>query len=337
MRKGVDVASVDRTEFLRPLGFGRLICLGLLSVFLSFFGPLVIFAPVPLAMAILLYGRGPASMTVAIIATMILFLSWGQGATSIYLLGIYVVAYIFAVLVGEIILQNRPPLAGMFSAGMILLIGALSAIGLISLVLEGGITGSLQNFIAEQFTSFKTQSANFLKTGGEDARALSDVLDNPEQAVADIIYWSPFLLVSTVFGGLWICLGVVLRNASLWRDSSRYSWNVSNFLTFTMPFHSVWPLVLGMVLVLVGGELAGPLTMAGKNLLYCMGVFYFFQGFGILIDFLTSMKIEGLWRTAFVIMAVSMGLIVIVLLGVFDMWFNFRRFFQKEDSKGERI
>ena len=328
---------MDRPEFLRPLGVGRLICLGLLSVFLSFFGPLVIFAPVPLTMSILLYGRGHTALTVATITGMMLFLAWGQGATTLYLVGVYALAYVFAVLVGEIILQNKPPLAGMFSAGVLLLMGFVTVLGLASITLEGGVSGALQNIITEQFASLKSQSADFLKTGGEDARALSDILDNPEKAVGDVVYWSPFLMVSSVFGGLWICLGVVLKNASLWRDRLGYSWNVSHFLTFSMPFHSVWPLVLGMVLVLVGGEFYNALTMVGTNLLYCMGVFYFFQGFGILIDFLISMKVEGLWRTAFVVTAVAMGMVIIVLLGVFDMWFNFRRFFQKEDSKGERI
>ena len=332
------MANLDRQELLRPLGMGRLICLGLLSVFLSFFGPLVVFAPVPLTMAILLYGRRSAALTVAAIAMMILLLSWGQEeGTSVYFVGVYVMAYVFAVLVGEIILQNKHPLVGLFSAAILLTVIFMSLLGVASLTLEGGVSGTLQNFIAEQFTLFKSQSAEFLKTGGEDARTLSDILDNPEKAVGDIIYWSPFLLLSTVFGGIWICLGVVIKNATLWKDRLEYSWSASDFLTFSMPFHSVWPLVAGMLLILLGGDAGSSLNMIGKNILYCMGIFYFFQGFGILIDFLIFMKIEGLWRTAFVVTAVAMGLVIIVLLGVFDMWFNFRRFFQKENSKGERV
>ena len=106
------MTEVNRQNTLRPLGTGRLVFLGLLSVFLSFFGPLLVFAPVPLAMAILLYGRVKAALTVAGITLAILSLSWGSGGiNSSYFIGIYVLAYLFSVLVGEIVLQKKKPLA----------------------------------------------------------------------------------------------------------------------------------------------------------------------------------------------------------------------------------
>ena len=176
-----------------------------------------------------------------------------------------------------------------------------------------------------------------MKTGGEDARILSDILSSPEKTVTQIIRWSPSLLVSVIFGGLWVCLGVVIKNAPLWRDRLAYPWNSSHFLAFTMPFHSVWFLILGMVCYLLGDPAGDSLRVIGGNVLYCMGVFYFFQGFGILIDFLVHVNISGILRTIFIITAVVMGWKLIVLLGVFDMWFNFRKFFKKGNSKGEQV
>ena len=332
------MTGVNRQNTLPSLGMGRLVFLGLLAVFLSFFGPLLVFAPVPLAMAILLYGRTKAALTVAGITLAILSLSWGQsGASSAYFVCVYVLAYLFSVLVGEIVLQKKNPLPGMFSAGVLLLGGIVMLLGIYSLISERGLRGELQHFIMEQFAAFKSESGEFLKAGGEDARALSDILSSPEKAVGEIIRWSPSLLVSVVFGGLWVCLGVVLKNAYLWKDRLAYPWNSSHFLAFTMPFSSVWFLIAGMVCYLMGDYVHGDLRVVGGNLLFCMGVFYFFQGFGILIDFLIYAKINGIWRTMFIITAVVIGMRFIVLLGVFDMWFNFRRFFKKDSSKGEQV
>ena len=333
------MSDVSRQNTLRPLGIGRLVFLGFLSVFLSFFGPMLIFAPVPLAMAILLYGRVKAALTVAGITLAILSFSWGQnGAHSFYFIGIYVLAYLFSVMVGEIVLQKKTPLPGMFSAGTLLLVGFVAVLGFYSLISEQGIRGDLQHFIGEQFSSFKSQSEEFLKTGGEDARALSDILDNPEKVVGEIIRWSPALLVGVVFGSLWVCLGVILKNAQIWKQYLSYPWESSHFLAFSMPFHSVWFLIAGMVCYLMGEYVHTMLTVIGGNLLYCMGVFYFFQGFGVLIDFLIYIKISGVLRTIFVITTVAMGLKLVVLMGIFDMWFDFRRFFNKKNnSKGEQI
>ena len=108
-------------------------------------------------------------------------------------------------------------------------------------------------------------------------------------------------------------------------------------MAFSMPFHSVWLLMVGMACYLLGDHIGTFFKFVGGNLLYCMGVFYFFQGFGILVDFLMYAKIVGILRTIFIITAVVMGLKLIVLLGIFDMWFNFRRFFRKDNSKGEKV
>ena len=299
---------------------------------------MLIFAPVPLAMAILLYGRVKAALTVVGITLAISSLSWGEGGiNSIYFVGVYVLAYIFSVLVGEIVLQKKSPLPGIFSAGTLLLMGAIVFLGFASLVTEQGLRGELQSFIIEQFASFKKQSGDFLKTGGDDARVLSDILSRPEKVVEEIVRWSPFLMISIIFGSLWVCLGVVLKNAPLWKDRLEYPWGTKHFLAFSMPFHSVWFLMAGMVCYLLGDHIGVFFKIAGGNLLYCMAVFYFFQGFGILVDFLIYAKFSSILRTIFIITAVVMGTKIIVLLGVFDMWFNFRRFFKKDDRKGELV
>ena len=156
------MASVNRQDTLRSLGTGRLVFLGLLAVFLSFFGPLLVFAPVPLAMAILLYGRVKAALTVVGIVLAIFFLSWGDsGASSAYFISVYGLAYLFSVLVGEIVLQKKNPLPGMFSAGALLLGGFVVVLVIYSLFPSEGCKGIFNTLLWSSLRHLKVRARNF--------------------------------------------------------------------------------------------------------------------------------------------------------------------------------
>ena len=76
----------------------------------------------------------------------------------------------------------------------------------------------------------------------------------------------------------------------------------------------------------------------GRNLLYCLGVFYLFQGFGVYNDFLKFLKIGGFIKTLFIAFTLILAAKFLAILGIFDLWFDFRRFFTNlKKDKGDTI
>ena len=65
------------------------------------------------------------------------------------------------------------------------------------------------------------------------------------------------------------------------------------------------------------------------TIIKCLGIFYFFQGFGIFSDLLNFLGVLGFLRT-FIVMAVMFTAYPLVAAGgLFDNWFDFRKYFVK--------
>jgi uncharacterized membrane protein len=80
-------------------------------------------------------------------------------------------------------------------------------------------------------------------------------------------------------------------------------------------------------------------AVVGGNILYCLGVFYLFQGFGIYNDFLKYLRIRGFVKTLFIVFTLVMAFKFLAIIGMFDLWFDFRKYLtnntnNKNDTKG---
>jgi Predicted membrane protein (DUF2232) len=125
---------------------------------------------------------------------------------------------------------------------------------------------------------------------------------------------------------------VILRNSLFWRQKVKYPFGIRDFLRFKVPDYFVYPLILSLVLTLGGEYVLGERgTLVGGNLLYCLGIFYFFHGLGIFVDLLDYLKVFGLLRTLMFAITFLFAWRVLVIAGVFDLWVNFRKFFNKSN------
>ena len=77
-----------------------------------------------------------------------------------------------------------------------------------------------------------------------------------------------------------------------------------------------------------GMEMAGAIGLTGLSTL---GVFYFFQGFGIYLAFLDSFKVTGFVRTLLVVATVMMANKMIAIIGLLDMFLDFKKMINKND------
>jgi hypothetical protein len=96
------------------------------------------------------------------------------------------------------------------------------------------------------------------------------------------------------------------------------------FRQWRLPDWLIWPLIGAGVMLLGSGE--GTATLALSLLLLC-GLLYFFQGLGVFIHLLDRWKVPLALRLVFYGMLIvqSYGLLFIALLGLADVWIDFRR------------
>lgn len=326
------------------LSMGKLVFLAGVSLLLSVFGPLSLMAPIPLTMAFLLYGR-PRSLAMGIgVASLLWGLSLGfeQLNQLAYSAGIFSLAVLYAYLIQDSVQKKLPPMKTLVVSGAKLL-GLWSALILIaSAMMNFQVKSQLTEVLSERIEFFKTdetysqQYQSLKNSSAEEAKILLDTLEKPEVIVEAILSWAPASFFVGTFFSLWLCLFIVMRNSMIWRPLWNYPHTIIQMIRFRMPDVFVWPLIAGLVLYLGSEYIDFPLgEILGGNLLIGLAVFYFFQGFGIVIESLTYFGILGIFRSLLLVVILFFAWRFVVLVGLFDTWINFRKFLKNKDE-GDR-
>lgn len=317
---------------------GKLIFLTVISIALCTFGPLTVFAPVPLILAFLLYGR-LTTLFIGAACTGLLWVISAKLAIPLEIAGRYLTALLYAILVAEIILRNIQPVKGLIYSGIFLVTVAAGTLVGIEQIGKISIKAELQSSVVKLVEILKEQNKNneALKADNDEARAFQDLIAKPEQLANEIYSFLPTVIFVLVFFGLWISLFMTLRNSAIWRYKHHYAFSLKDLINFRTPEFFVWPLIVSLALVVGSGYgLPKYAEIIGINLLYCLGVFYFFQGFGVYNAFLKYLKITGFLKTMFVVFTLIMAFKFLAILGMFDLWFDFRKFLlNKKKDEGD--
>ena len=96
------------------------------------------------------------------------------------------------------------------------------------------------------------------------------------------------------------------------------------YATWALPDHLVWlPIAAGLG-VLTG---SGPIQDASICLLFVVGTLYFFQGLAVCLALLDRWNTPVYMRIALYLFLIfqSYGILLLALLGIGDVWINFRR------------
>lgn len=146
-----------------------------------------------------------------------------------------------------------------------------------------------------------------------------------EQAVRETRQLVPLMLPGLLCGSVLVTVmvnllaGIALVNrlqpgALPWRQFSE--WRLPDWL--------VWPVIGGGALLVIGTE--GVATLAISVLLVC-GMLYLFQGLAVFMQLLARWQVPLALRMFFYVMLIvqSYGLVLLALLGLADVWFDFRR------------
>ncbi len=317
----------------------KLFFLAILTIALCAFGPMSIVAPVPLAITFLLYGR-LVTVTLAVVCAAVL---WTAGTMikgfPLYIAGMYLMAFSYSLLVAEIVFRNVNPVKGLTYAGLLLVIISGSFLVAFNKINPTSLKSEISKSVSIVMSELKKQRVDSPDVSGEEQRNFDEFVNKPEALTNEIYSSLPLILFGASFFGLWISLYVTLRNSIVWRYKVLYSYSLSDLTHFKVPDFFVYPLILSLAL-LVGADYGLPAgsEIVGRNLLYCLGIFYLFQGFGVYNDFLKYLRIRGFAKTLFLTFTFILAAKFLAILGIFDFWFNFRKFFiNKKKDEGDTI
>lgn len=308
---------------------GKLVFIAIITIALCSFLPMTILAPIPLAIAFLLYGR----LTTFLTGVLSVGALWGLTILfkgfPVAVIGFYLLAFCNAFLVAEVILRNVNPVKGLSSI-VVLFFVFISAL-LIAYNYAGprSLKAEINNSVISVGAELKKQNVDLAKVD-PFTKSLFESFDKPDVLTADLFASLPWTIFVFSFLGLGLCLYITLRNSAIWRSKVVYSYSLKDLTQFKAPEWFVWPLIVSLVLLLgVDYGLPKSSEVVGMNLLICLGIFYVFQGLGVYSDFLRFARIGGFIKILFLFFILYAGLPFLVILGIFDMWFNFRRFFTK--------
>lgn len=336
----IAIQSLRNTNKSIESSFGLLIFLQAFALVLCFGGPLSIFAPVPIILALLVYGRIPTLFFAGLIAAVVWYamtkVSYSQG---FILTGIHLVAVFSGLVVAEVIFRNMNPVKGLIISGLVFvsIVGGLLFFG--ENVSKGSTKNQISLAVEETFNAIQKSNKDVLDQGTEEARNLKEIISSKNELVENILNYLPSIIFVSSFFTLWISLYSALRLSKVWRYKNLYSFGTRDLLTFKTPEFFVYPLIVGLVLT-VGASfgMGKQAQIIGENLLFCLGVFYLFQGFGIFNDFLTFAKIGGIFKSAIMAFALMALFKYLAIVGMFDLWFDFRKYFTRnKNDEGDML
>jgi hypothetical protein len=329
--------SHNFNNFDQRASLPKLMFLAVISIALCSFGPLAVFAPVPLILAFLLYGR----MTTLFLGGVSTAILWGISIKftqlPLLLVGMYLMALLYAVLIAEVIFRNIDPVKGLMRSGLVIITILGVSLFWYNQLGKVSIKSHLLAAIEATFVKVKENNKEVMSDGGEEARVIQDVLAKPHELADEIYNLLPSIIFIFSFLGLWVSLYMTLRNSLIWRYKNLYQFSLRDLIHFRAPDFFVYPLIVSLVLLVSADYgLGKTASIVGGNLLYCLGVFYLFQGFGVYSDFLKYLRIRGFIKTLFIVFTLVMAFKFLAIIGMFDLWFDFRKYLQNKENSNDK-
>lgn len=314
------------------LSKGRLVLLGTSSVILCLSFVMSVFAPFPIALAVILYGRvlglltGMAGLTAAFAFAYFLY----QDLT---LFWFYAGVLIFGIAIAEIVLRNMNPVKGIVIFGLAFIV-AVAGSG--SFLLKSRHQ-TAEQFIIQQMELSKDkieqQKKVIEQSTDQESIQVLQLLDRPDLLAKEVTESFPSYFFIGVFLMLWFNMFLALKSRRLLLSAQDYPYSEKNLLNFKVPFAFVPVLVVGLVLAIWGNQMGhGDLEPWGLTIIKCLGIFYFFQGFGVMSDLFTFLGIMGFFRSIMVMVVILLANYLIAAAGLFDNWFDFRKYFVKRKT-----
>ena len=311
---------------------GKLVALCAFAAMMSTFGPFALVAPAAIALAYIHFGVVKVLITSVLMAAAIYTLG-GQNMSSLGSVGTFIYSCLIGLIINQFTMKKVHPVKGILFGGSFAYLALVLVVG-VSLYLNDT---SIEELLTTQINVFVDQLKQtseyqqIISAGGDQARELKDLVTSPNKIVEQFLNWIPSVVFIGIFFSLWASFYFVLRNSLAWRTKREYPFGLLHLTFFKLPFGLVYLVIVGLIMALIGNSIDGyDFSVIGFNILYSLGALFFFQGFGVVYDFLTVKGYRGLFKSLLITIAVVFMWRFVVLIGLLDLWINFRKFYFKK-------
>lgn len=220
------------------------------------------------------------------------------------------------VLANSVSRHDSPALAGLkgsvtLAACWILLIGGLalttgtSPYSMFIMTIDSGIDEALQHYRLND--SIAPETLSMLETTFYQMKIILPLI-------------MPAILLSCTLFTTWFTM--VVGNNLVRKVCNREAW--PGYRTWQLPDRLIW---LGITATLCAFLPIAPLRAVCVNLLILMSIIYCFQGLAIFVYYMNKWNVPLLFRSFLYVMIIfqSFGTVLLLVSGVADTWFDFRK------------
>ncbi len=311
---------------------GKLLVVGLFPVLLVYIHVVMsMFAPFPIALSSVVYGRlrGAMSALIGVLACIILVQFFAQDGVILFIM---VSCSFVAFCLAEVVIRQINPLKGIMAIGLI--ITMIVSAGIVLTVTQ--TNKSPQELLVIEFEKIQPlideQRKKIKEAGGENSFELDTLITQPKLLAEEVLKVGPGYFLMSVLLTLWINLFLLLKSNRLVNKFKNIKYSESYLLNFKVPDEGIWFVIASLALTLWGDKLGAWYAVIGLTGLKTIGVFYFFQGFGIYLAFLDYVNLTGFFRSLLVVLTVFTAGTLLAIVGLADMFIDFKKLMQKKDQ-----
>ncbi len=319
--------SLSFLEKLRPL------MMGLTSIVLCFSLFFAMFTPYPLGVASLQYGRKKAFLI--ILASCILCFLFARVFLQDWVLYIvYVLNVLIAYGIIETFHKKINPVRGIFYIGTIIVGMTFISSSIYLQSQNSTATEFITAILVENQSELDNMKKNLQAKGSTDTFQFENLLSEPKSFATLLVKQVPGYFVGSLFVIIWLNMFMLLNSSRFFNYQSGKC-NIKNLLEFKVPEYFIWAVITLLIGLVFGDKVNEWIPVVSVTILRGVGVFYFFQGFGIYIEFLNTINLKGFFRTLLIVMTILTAGEILAIIGLFDMFIDFRKLIRNKFNRGE--
>jgi len=304
----------------------RFIILGAVAMILSLSLFMSILAPLPLALAVLFYGRtkGSALVLAGLFGFWLLGYSVAQDYSAVVIFG-YV--SLMAFIIAEVATRKIRPSYSLVKIGASIFLLAMISLGVwLSMQDQPALEFVETQIVIPNVKEINSQLDKVVAPASPGRQDVVALLSNTKFLTREVFTNFPFMVFAFVMLTLWLNSYLLLKGRRLLTGTQEVRFSEFDLLSFRMPDQFVFLVIASLVLILYGenlgwvnGEIYGMMTLK------CLAVLYFLHGLGVMIQVLSFWKIRGFLRIVIVALVIGIANWILSAIGLLDTWFDFRR------------